>query len=385
MKAFFYFPINVDIYPDSSIVKKNKHIISSAKRLGIETDVISFSHAGTHLNERLLEKGSNSRIVRGLHNQIFAYQTIIRKCDFNKYDFAWIRVVLFVPPLLSFIKAIKKQNPNIKIILEYGSYPFKDELVGYQKLLFPVSEYSSKYLKNYASRVITYCGQDEIYNIPNIKIGNGIDVRQIEWNPHPKALTDKLHLVSVSGLMNWHACDRVITGMKNYYIDGKQENKIDVCFHIVGEGPEKANLEKMVAAAHLEDKVIFHGFKTKAELNEVFNECHLALGSLGAHRKNLTADSALKNREYFARGLPFVLAMNDADFPAHLPFVKYVAGDESPIDIASLIEFYKNIAERYPDYPALIRKYAEENLTWDSKIRQVLSSLYNGVSSSAAK
>lgn len=375
MKALFYFPINTDLSPDSGIVKKNKHILSSAKKLGVETDVITFSNAGIHLNGSLFKKVPNIKIARAVNNYALAYSSTAKKLDFKKYDFVWIRAGFMLPPLFLFIKRIKKDNPNVKIILEYGAYPFKNELTGHQKALFPISEHFSQYLKDYVSNVITYCGQDEIYGMPNIKIGNGVDVNLITYSERIKPLNSSLHLISVSSLLPWHACDRVIKGIEEYYQNSDRENKIDVFLHIVGDAANSKEFKRTVENSNIADKVVFHGFKIKSELDEIFDKCHLAIGTLGMHRINLHAASSLKNREYFARGMPFFLSTDDADFPEKLPFVKYVPSDDSAIDIDSVIEFYKSILNKYPNYPGLIRKYAEENLTWESKIKQVLKAV----------
>ena len=186
-----------------------------------------------------------------------------------------------------------------------------------------------------------------------------------------------MHLISVSSLLHWHAQDRVISGIKNYYENHSNENDIDVVFHIVGEGPEIASLKKLTTELNFEDKVIFHGFKINEELNKLFAQSHVAVGSLGHNRINLKISNTLKSREYFARGVPFILSGLDEDFPENLPYVKYIPLDESPVNIDSVIEFYKNISNNFPSYPSLIRKYAKENLTWDLKIKKVMKLMEN--------
>ena len=371
MKGLLYFPINIDIFPDSSIAKKNNHIVSAFENLNVEVDTVRFSNRGIFKNQELIKKIPNYKFVRGIYNNLLGFRVVRKSFDFKEYDFVWFRAGLCLPPQLSLLRAIRKNNPNTRIILEYGSYPFKGELFGYQKLLFPFSERLSKRLKKYVSYVLTYCGQDTIYGIPSIKIGNGVDVQQIKRHAQRDLSGNRLNLVSVSGMMYWHALDRMILGFERYYKEGG--NKLGVVLHIVGDSPERVKLEKMVCDAKLKDKIIFHDFKTGEELNKIFDQSHLAIGTLGMHRKNLSADSSLKNREYTARGLPFVLSTPDDDFPEVLPFVKYLPPDDSAIDIKAVIDFYKNIAAKYPNYSRLIREYAEENLTWESKLRKVLS------------
>ncbi len=374
MKGLFYFPINESFYPDSSIVRKNRHMIASAIRLGIELDVVSVNQLGLHLNDKLIAPVPNFKLARGINQYLLSFQVLKRQLDLRKYDFFWFRGGLCLPPELAFYRAIKRQNPSAKILLEYGSYPFRRELYGIQRIVYPAHTLFARSLKKTVSHIVTYCGQDEIYGVPCIKIGNGIDTTSVASVLSPPAYEGTLNLLSVSGLMYWHAYDRVIEGLRQYIAESAA-NSARAIFHIVGDSPERKSLERLVEDADIKENVIFHGFKTGVELDRLFDMTHLAIGTLGMHRKDLTADSSLKNREYFARGIPFVLATRDADFPNTLPFVKYVPGDDSPVNIASLVEFFENIVKQHPNYPGEIRKYAEDNLTWESKLRQVFDQL----------
>lgn len=374
LKGLFYLPVNESIYPDSSIVRKNRHIISAATRLGLEFDVVSVNESGLNLNGRLIERIPNFKLARGIYSYALSFRVLKRQLDLGSYDFFWIRGGLCLPPELGFYRAIRRKNPSGKILVEYGSFPFRGELFGVQKLLYPVHTLFTRSLRRLLSRIITYCGQDEIYGVPCIKIGNGIDTKDVSFVSAPPAFSGTLNIVSVSGLMYWHAYDRVIEGLSQYVAAASRDSP-RVLFHIVGDGDERERLEQMVVDAGLQEFVIFHGFKTGMELDELFTTVHLAVGTLGMHRKGLTADSSLKNREYFARGIPFVLSTADADFPSGLPFVKYVPGDDTPVDMHSLFAFYDWLRNRCPDYPQEIRKYADDNLRWESKLEQVFEQL----------
>lgn len=373
MKGLFIFPINKDIPHSSGIVKKNGGILAATASLGVEVDDVSVDCRGLLLNGQPTVRVSNNRLSRGLFNNYLIFNKL-RWLDFAQYDFIWLRAGLSTPPFLALLRAINTVAPNQKVILEYGSFPFDDEIFGIHRWLLPFHRLLSPKLRNYCWRIITYCGQKGIYGIPCIRLGNGIDVDRIPFDSSVNRNVDQINLISVSGLMYWHAIDRVIDGLGIYYATRQPESP-DVILNIVGEGPERSNLEARIAATGLGGKVILHGFRSGAALDQLFNESHLAIGTLGMHRKGLLADSSLKNREYFARGLPFILSTADADFPATLPFVKYVPGDDSPVDMDAAIGFYRSIVNRYPEYSTKIRSYAEEKLTWKSKMKQVLDEI----------
>lgn len=367
MKAFFYFRMNLETPEHIGVRKKVHQILKAFNELGVQTDVVAFSNHGLELNGELLKEFSVHKLKRGWENNAEVHKILLEKVDFAAYDFAWMRVGLVLPWVFRFIKTAKKRNPQMKIFLEFATYPFDEELEGFVKKLYPVSEFYLKRLKNHVSKIITFCGQDEIHEIDCLKMRNGIDVNEFKWNAKSPIFTNTLNLIAVSSLHNWHGYDRLIAGIRDYYENDLEKRNVN--FHIVGEGEEKQNLEKLTIKFNLQDKIIFHGYKSGTESDEIFEKCHLAIGTLGMHRIGINVVSSLKNREYCARAMPFVLATDDGDFPEELPFVKYVSGDDSAILIGELIEFY----DSFDKNNSAIRKYAEKNLKWEDKVSQLLS------------
>ena len=126
--------------------------------------------------------------------------------------------------------------------------------------------------------------------------------------------------------------------------------------------------------------VIFHGFTTGHDLDILYDQCHLAAGSLGMHRKGLTMTSELKSREYCARGIPFIIACGDSDFPDDFPAILKLPPDESPIDMHQVI-LSASVISRDTDHAQKMRRYARENLDWSVKMKKLkvfLESLAGG-------
>ena len=147
---------------------------------------------------------------------------------------------------------------------------------------------------------------------------------------------------------------------------------------IVGDGPAANGLRALTRDLGLEDVVRFDGMHSGAELDALFANADLALSSLGMHRLGLHRSSSLKAREYCARGIPFVIASDDPDFPEGVPFVYRVAADESPIDVAAVVEFIDKLRERSPEYMMEMRRYAEKRLTWKAKLEPVVHYVRTG-------
>jgi hypothetical protein len=76
--------------------------------------------------------------------------------------------------------------------------------------------------------------------------------------------------------------------------------------HAVGVDAEIGNLKKLTKTLELSELVIFHGPKHGEELDNLFEERHVAIGNLGFHREALRAAATIKVREYCARGILFL-------------------------------------------------------------------------------
>ena len=101
-------------------------------------------------------------------------------------------------------------------------------------------------------------------------------------------------------------------------------------------------------------------------LDDLFNQCQFAIGSLGRHRNGITVIKTLKNREYATRGLPFIYSEQDSDFDQQ-PYVLKAPADESPVDIQRIVDFI----ESHPFSCIEIRK-SVEHLTWKIQMQKVI-------------
>jgi len=120
---------------------------------------------------------------------------------------------------------------------------------------------------------------------------------------------------------------------------------------------------------NLENYVTLHGRQFGAELDRLFDLADLGIGSLARHRTGITFIKTLKNREYAARGIPFIYSEMDADFDA-MEYVCKVPADESPIDIQQLLSF----CQRLRLSPVDIRQ-SVLHLSWVKQMRIVIDSL----------
>lgn len=287
-------------------------------------------------------------------------------------DFIYIRYQRCSPIFLWFLAKLRRRNPSTVLLVEVPTFPYDTELISRrERVLGLVDRMFRTRMRRYVDRIVTFSAKKEIFGIPAINTDNGIDVTVQSVLPvHGKDL-DAFRLLGLANLSFWHGYDRVIRGLAQYRSRGGTRK---IGFDIVGTGNELARLQAEVRACGLEDDVRFWGVRQGADLYEIMKDCQIGISSIGIHRVSVDT-STLKSREFCASGLPFVLGYADRDFGAGLPFVHQVPADDSPVDIPALLAFFDRLVVDWPDYPSLMRAYAENHLTWDVKMRPVFESI----------
>jgi glycosyltransferase involved in cell wall biosynthesis len=226
-----------------------------------------------------------------------------------------------------------------------------------------------KSLGHLVEKIITYTNHNNIFGVKTIKLENGIDPSQFKRIKSPNNL-NKLELIGVANLSFWHAYDRLIDGLFEYYKVNK--NTYPVRFTVVGEGNELTNLKNKVQSLKLEHAVIFTGKLIGKELDDAFSYKHMGVDLLGMFRRGFNECHSLKAREYCIRGIPFISSTYDSDFEEKFPFRLQLDPVESPIDIKKVISYYKNFQAKYSNkYQSELITFAKENLSWENKIKKI--------------
>ncbi|NFN94095.1 glycosyltransferase family 4 protein [Clostridium botulinum] len=272
------------------------------------------------------------------------------------------------------LKNFKKKN-NAHIIYEIPTYPYEQEyLKNGKKIMRLLNKKLDKGMEKIAELIPVVLGQDVEFTCKKyLPISNGIDIKNINIKNINKVKGNIIDLIGVANVSFWHGYDRLIEGLKNYYTI---ERKNKVIFHIVGDGDEINNLKQLTKKYKLNDYVLFHGIRNGKELDEIMDYCEIGIGSIANHRKGLKKDSALKNREYCARGIPFVVASEDDAFK-DFKYIYKISPDETPVNINNLLDFYNNIKNE--DYINEMREYAENNLTWEVIMKPIVNAINTNI------
>jgi len=316
-----------------------------------------------------------------------SYGSLLDYCRREGIEMVYARCFQNANPwLIAFFRRLRRAG--ICAVTEIPTYPYDQEFAHFEwkmRLGLKADQLFRRRLYRQMAAVVTFSDAEQIFGQRTIRISNGVDFDSIPLH-HFQPVDDSLHLVGVAEVHPWHAFDRVLSGLGEYYggglpADSWRENrqartlgvnKRRVVFHIVGGvHPNHMNgtFAPLIERYQLGDSVVFHGQLFGEQLDQVFNQCQFAIGSLGRHRSGITVIKTLKNREYATRGIPFIYSEQDSDFD-HQPYVVKAPADETPIDIAQIVDFVDHFSMR----PEEIRKTVEP-LTWKLQMQHVVDAV----------
>ena len=219
---------------------------------------------------------------------------------------------------------------------------------------------------NHNANLVTFSDDDFIFGQRTIRISNGIDFNHIKIKSNINNTSKELNLIGVAEIHTWHGFDRVVKGLADYY--SKPQDYI-VKFHVVGyffSTEIKKWFKDLINSYGVNKYVILYGKKHGEELDAIFEKCDFGIGSLGRHRSGIYKMKSLKNREYAARGIPFIYSEEDEDFEGK-SYVLKAPADESAINIQNIIDFYLHLHIS----PKIIRESISD-LSWTIQMKKVL-------------
>ena len=239
------------------------------------------------------------------------------------------------------------RSKNIKIVFEFNGNHIKDEVINFKSnpSVFTFYKYINE--KCFQKKIVSHADlivgvTDELtdyYSKFNPQamthtLSNGVDVsRFVQRKTMPYDGTH-INFLFLSGSINyWHGLDRFLNGLKNY--SGSIKINLTIAGPVHDEYSSYTYQNKNII-------VVFLKSVEKNELDLLFNNNHIGIGSLALHRMGLIEASVLKVREYIARGLPFILGYNDTDLMNNNVLHEYyfkVPSDETPINIDDVLDF----------------------------------------------
>lgn len=358
--------------PNNGISKKISYQVDAFKKCGMNVHLCYMDEKDT--KKRIIDGDVIADYGNGLLSKILKrtdFSAISNYVKKNQIDLVYIRsnhnANLFTINMVKKMKAY-----GAKVVMEIPTYPYDIEYKaqGISRQIFQDKIFRNQ-LAKYLDAIVTFSDFDKIFGQRTIKISNGIDFDSVKMKTTINDTSKELNLIGVAEIHEWHGFDRIVRGLADYY--SKPQDYL-VEFHVIGYFFSKEiedEFRKIISDNHMENYVILYGKKHGTELDNLFNKCDFGIGSLGRHRVGIDKIKTLKNREYAARGIPFIYSETDSDFDPK-PYVLKAPADESPIEIQRIIDFYK----RNTMSPIEIRESITD-LSWKKQMELVIKEVLN--------
>ena len=356
--------------PNNCISKKISYQLEAFKANGHEAHLCYMDENGSKrriADETVIADYGNGK--RGKILKRTEFGSIVNYAIKNQIEFVYIRSNHNANPFtIHMVRRMKKAG--MKVVMEIPTYPYDQEYFNksMRRQLIQDKLFRNLFAKQ-LDAIVTFSEEDIIFGQQTIRISNGIDFGSVRMKKECHHPSNELHLIGVAEIHRWHGFDRVIKGLADYYATPKE---MKVYFHVVGyffSPVEEAEITEIIKTNHLEPYVILYGKKHGEELDEIFDQCDFGIGSLGRHRVGIDHIKTLKNREYAARGIPFVYSETDTDFDQR-PYVLKVPADETTVRIEDIIGFYQQLTIT----PQEIRD-SIANLSWKHQMGKVINTV----------
>lgn len=371
MKKTIFFYANFRTYDHTlGITRKVYSEIDAFRKQGYEVYYSGYRADGVAIfndnNEVISEKKYLLNI--GMLNHILRRKMIMDLCiDFVKkysgdFEFSYARYHFFDREYIKLLKTLKSKSQ--KVIVEAHSAPkFAKSFSPMTYVAWKDKRWNKK-AKRYVDLVASMSDEDKLWGIHTVKISNGINADQIRIHNY-NGNEDEINLIAVSFEGPVHGYDRVLRGIKEYYTKGGTRK---ITFHIVGS--VLPSTESLISKLGLEDNCVKYGPKAGNELDDIYDKANLAIGCLANHRIGSFFGSALKTKEYIAKGIPFIYGWREKVLE-NFKYGKRFELCEEPIDMFCVIEFYDalsktNLAEN-------IRACLSYRDTWEYQMQVVVN------------
>ena len=198
---------------------------------------------------------------------------------------------------------------------------------------------------------------------------NGIDISNYTIHDVPPLDTpdSTVNMLMIANMQSWHRSERILHAMKGY----KGTHKL----HLIVASPESEEysaMQKLAQEIGIAEMIDFNGFLSISKINEIAENCHLAVGQLSGSEYGVMETHAIKHKDYCALGLPMFSTCTDTSFPDGYPFYYFIKETDAPINLDIIIKWYENIRETYPGYRKEMYDHAKSRLQYMDYVADIL-------------
>ena len=362
MRILFIYRLNVDFQQSKGIVEKENAIAKAFRYHGYEVDILCNNDLGIILNGELIQKMYFYQTPDLVFNQI------MNQLNNKKYELIYLR---FSP--LSFyqykaLSEVRANFPNLKIWVAMPNYPFLYEFNFFKRMLLKTlisNKWNHMHL--WVNRILHLGPEKEIFGIKTIPFDNGIEIKSVTFLKKPLKNDLQINLIYVGTFWPWQGFDLLLKGIAKY---SQEQMPYKINLILVGDGPELSNLKSKASEFGIQDMLKFIPPKYGEELDNIFAEAHIGIGTLHHESRQLSYAANLKHRNYAARGIPFIYNVPDHSF--HGIKGAYLF-DQAEFNLRQIKEWYQtDILPNIENVSGGLQEYANTVLSWNAIVKKVL-------------
>ncbi|MDD3333928.1 MAG: glycosyltransferase [Eubacteriales bacterium] len=346
--------------------------MAAARALGHEAFYLGWNRQGIWLcgqgEPTLLKRCPWSGMPAYSHTLLFVDLMDALTAAVTKQRFAlvYLRFMQLFGNAPKAFKAVKQSGA--KLVVEHPTYPFENGKTT-SLLRKPVFWYTDRVFRSITPMIDLFtligdpCGPT-LNGRPAMNIVNGVDAEHFPLH-RPRPEDEQVHMLALASMSRWQGYDRLLKAMA-----ASPQNMV---LHMAGCEGDGALAEWKMLAKELgvDRQVVWEGETYGEKLNELVARCDIGVGGLGLFRKGQFCSMTLKLREYMARGLPFVYAVDDPDLPEEPRFCLRIPNDDSLPDLEAIMAFARR-AKTDRAVPEDMRSYAKSNMSWTGVMKPVL-------------
>lgn len=355
----------------------SKKITNQIKGLEAQGHTVSLCHYEVQpdgrrirmIDDEILEDYGSSRLAP-IRKRI-SYGAIAHYARTHRIQLVYVRSFHNANPwTIRLFRNLRKAG--IQVVLEIPTFPYDREYrhLPWQWKAEHLTDRCFRHsLAKHTDGIVTFSDATHIFGQRTFCISNGVDFDSLPLQPDLPRQNEEFHLIGVAEIHYWHGYDRVIAGLGQYY---RTRPRRRVYLHLVGGIGQAENslFQSLIDNYRLGEYIKLYGQQQGQALDRIFRRCHFAIGSLGRHRSGIDNIKTLKNREYAARGIPFIYSETDEDFDS-MPYILKAPADDSPVVIENMLNFRDNLALS----PQEIRQ-SIAHLSWQEQMQKVIDQLY---------
>ncbi|MBI3220368.1 MAG: glycosyltransferase [Bacteroidetes bacterium] len=366
------------------VSKKLKDKTESFREAGLDVHLVMVGTGKDVTSDTITELEVSQSLSQkiGKFFILWRFSVALEQLALYKATLKWIRshpadVILFRYPVSDFFLWWFMLRCQQRVVFEYNTIEITElnlrrSTSFYYQYFYWSERVFGKMVRSRSSGIIGVTPEIANYQsklaggkIPTTSISNGINVERVAKHRDLKFDGRELTIVLLAGSQaQWHGVDILLRSLSKVTGDC-----LINCF-LAGQITE----QQKEYALKLPNVTVLPG-QFGEDLDRLMDQCHIGIGTLGFESSFLTQACPLKVREYWARGIPFVIAYEDADLINNAemqPFFLRLEVKDGLIDVNEVISFAKKLYAS-GDVVVRLRELAARQIDYRVKAMQYVS------------